>query len=235
MKAFRSISWKRWLLCLILLLLLAAGTVLTARLLWPEARPLTAEEAEAKFHIERAVSPVDYNQNGVDDYADILAGAKLDAQNHPRYSAAYYTGGYPPEDEGCCADLVWRALDHAGYSLKDLVDADIAAHPEDYPATDGKPDPNIDFRRVRNLKVYFEKYALSLTLDPTEIDQWQPGDIVTFENPGHIGIVSDLRNADGIPYLLHNAGQKNREEDALLRHHISGHFRFDAQKMGLVP
>jgi uncharacterized protein YijF (DUF1287 family) len=196
---------------------------------------LTPEQVKEKFGIERVVSPVDQNQNGIDDYMDFVIGARIDAENRPTYNGDYVVGGYPPDDQGVCTDLVWRAFKHAGYSLKDLVDADIAAHPEAYPATNGNPDPNIDFRRVRNLKVYFERNAVSLTLDPQKIEEWQPGDIVTFDHPGHIAIISDKRNRDGIPFILHNAGQPKREEDALLRYEISGHFRFDAQQMGLVP
>ena len=79
--------------------------------------------------------------------------------------------------------------------------------------------------------MYFTKYAESLTLDLNEIEQWQPGDIVTFDKPGHIGIVSDQRNQKGVPYLLHNAGQPNREEDALGRYRISGHFRFHGENI----
>lgn len=91
-----------------------------------------------------------------------------------------------------------------------------------------KPDPNIDFRRVPNLKVYFERNAITLTNNLDEIAEWQPGDIVTFETM-HIGIISDKRNKKGIPYLIHNAGQPYREEDVLeawnVWHPISGHFR----------
>ncbi len=228
----RRICWGRMILAVVILTLLLTGFIWASRWFgWFAPAPLSAKEAEEKFGIERVLSPVDYNQNGIDDYTDILLGARQDAQNRPKYSAAYYNGGYPPEGEGCCADLVWRAFQNAGYSLKDLVDQDIAAHPEDYPATNGQPDPNIDFRRVRNLKVYFTKYAESLTLDLNEIEQWQPGDIVTFDKPGHIGIVSDQRNQKGVPYLLHNAGQPNREEDALGRYRISGHFRFHGENI----
>ena len=47
-----------------------------------------------------------------------------------------------------------------------------------------------------------------------------------------IGIVSDKRNKNGIPYLIHNSGQLKREEDALLScGEISGHFRFNGQKL----
>ena len=51
-----------------------------------------------------------------------------------------------------------------------------------YPRVNGSPDRNIDFRRVLNLIVYFERKAVSLTLNPLEIAEWQPGDIVVYED-----------------------------------------------------
>lgn len=187
------------------------------------------------FGIERVKSSNDANGNGIDDYTDILLGARVDAQNKPMYKSAYYAGGYPPDNEGVCTDLVWRAFKHAGYSLKDMVDKDIAENVVLYPRVEGRPDKNIDFRRVKNLKVFFDRHAVSLTLDPLEIDQWQPGDIVIFGRAyTHIGIISDKRNKDGIPYLIHNAGQPNREEDVLLRYAeldtVAGHYRFVGKK-----
>ena len=35
-----------------------------------------------------AVSPVDFNGNGVDDYADLVLGARQDANTHPRSDGA---------------------------------------------------------------------------------------------------------------------------------------------------
>ncbi|MFY9114034.1 MAG: DUF1287 domain-containing protein [Dethiobacteria bacterium] len=184
------------------------------------------------FGIETVYSKTDYNRNGLDDYTDILRGAKKDAARKPRYRSHYYAGGYPPKDEGVCSDLIWRAFSNAGYSLKDMVDEDIKKNLSRYPRVDGIPDHNIDFRRVANLKVFFDYHARPQTLDPYAIEEWQPGDIVIFgENYNHIGIISDKRNVDGIPYLIHNAGQPVREEDALIRwykaHGITGHYRFD--------
>jgi len=181
----------------------------------------TAED----FGIAKAKSQYDHNKNGVDDYTDILLGARADAEKRPVYRSDYYQGGYPPDSEGVCTDVAWRAFKNAGYSLKDMVDKDIANNMAEYPRVNGNPDPNIDFRRVPNLKVYFERHALSLTLDPSKIDQWQPGDIVTY-GENHIAVVSDRRNKDGRPYIIHNLGQYNREEDALTSKVISGHFRF---------
>lgn len=174
-------------------------------------------------------SDKDYNNNGIDDYTDILLGAKEEAKKAPKYKNAYYAGGYPPEGEGVCTDVIWRAFKNAGYSLKDMVDGDIKNNVERYPRVEGRPDTNIDFRRVGNLKTFFERNSVNLTTDLSKIEEWQPGDIVTF-GIYHIGIISDKRNKRGIPYLIHNGGQPSREEDILEIYNnfekISGHFRF---------
>lgn len=120
--------------------------------------------------------------------------------------------------------MVAFALRDAGYDLRQLVSDDIAAHPTDYDVS--APDHNIDFRRVRNLLVYFHHTATALTTDVSQVDQWQGGDIVVFNE--HIGIVSDRRNADGVPYVIHHIGpwQRAYEEDILQkRTDIVAHFR----------
>ena len=180
------------------------------------------------FGIETLKSKTDYDNDGIDDYTDILQGAKIEAENKPTYKSAYYSGGYPPDNEGVCTDVIWRALKNAGYILKDMVDKDIKENTSKYPRVAGKPDSNIDFRRVPNLKVYFERNHIVLTTDLTKIEQWQPGDIVVFGST-HIGIISDKRNEKGIPYLIHNGGQPIREEDFLETYDkyepITGHYR----------
>lgn len=219
----------------IILLSLWTGLYFTNYLgLLPE-KHYTAED----FGIRTVTSSVDYNNNGVDDYTDIMIGARMDARNKPKYDGSYHAGGYPPKNIGVCTDVVWRAFKNAGYNLKEMVDEDIKNHTDLYPRVGGRPDPNIDFRRVPNLKLFFERYATSLTLDPSETEQWQPGDIVTYENK-HIAIISDRRNKNGTPYIIHNGGQTRREEDALASYslEISGHFRFDANKISegiLIP
>ena len=184
----------------------------------------TAED----FGIETVVSKTDYDNDGIDDYTDILQGAKIEAENKPKYKSTYYSGGYPPDNEGVCTDVIWRSLKNAGYNLKDMVDKDIKENTDKYSRVAGKPDPNIDFRRVPNLKVYFERNHIVLTNDLSKIEEWQPGDIVVFGSK-HIGIISDKRNAKGIPYLIHNGGQPIREEDFLETYDkyepISGHYR----------
>ena len=189
------------------------------------------------FGIETVKGSVDYNSNGIDDYTDILLGAREDARAMPVYDITYFKGGYPPDDIGVCTDVVWRAFKNAGYCLKDMVDNDIAANPERYPAAE-EPDPNIDFRRVRNLKVFFDAYAITLTTDINDNSQWQPGDIVIFEDMEHIGIISDRRNAKGQTFVIHNTDQLEREQDYLEIRQVTGHYRFDASKIDesvLVP
>ena len=189
----------------------------------------TAED----FNIVTVISDVDANHNGIDDYTDILLGARMDAEAHPTYDGRYWDTGYPPDDIGVCTDVIWRAFKNAGYNLRAMVDHDIAiSNDTDYHIL--YPDSNIDFRRVSNLQVFFSKYALNLTLDIHEIHEWQPGDIVVF-NGKHIGIISDKRNRDGEPYVIHNSGQPLREEDILRKRAekdpVSGHFRWDAENI----
>ena len=137
----------------------------------------------------------------------------------------YYANGYPDDEYGTCVDVIGFALKGAGYDLQNLVDQDVKEHPDLYQID--VIDRNIDFRRVKNLRIFFQNHAASLTTDPTDFAQWQGGDIVVFEN--HIGIVSDRRNKDGIPYVIHHGGsfQLTYEENILpKRTDITGHFRF---------
>ena len=188
---------------------------------------------EERLEVETIVSNTDYNENGIPDSVDFVNGARKEAVNKTRYIDKYYSGGYPPEDEGVCTDVIWRALYEAGYSLKDLVDEDIKRHTKDYRRVNGSPEPNIDFRRVPNLVAYLDKVASQLTLevipwDAENLKEWQGGDIVVFsEGFNHIGIVSDKRNKNGVPLLIHNSWGFAREENALLYSgEIVRHYRF---------
>ncbi len=184
----------------------------------------TAEQ----FGIETIKASVDFNGNGVDDYTDMVNGARRYVETSPTYNGDYVAGGYPPKGQGVCTDVIWVAFMEAGYCLKDMVDEDIAGNTELYTRVNGAPDPNIDFRRVSNLNVYFSRFAQELTLDTDDIAQWQPGDIVVYENL-HIALVSDKRNYKGEPYIIHNGGRFTcGEQDRLKSHKIIGHYRFDA-------
>ena len=177
------------------------------------------------FGIEVYHSSIDKDGDGIDDATDILQNVKTYLATSPQYKSAYYAGGWPTDEYGVCTDVVARGLLGAGYDLQLLVDEDRKAHPEAYQEGE-KPDPNIDFRRVRNLFPYFTRNAISLTLDPKEISEWQPGDIVVWN--GHIGVISEHRNKDGVALVYHHVspGQKNYEQDVLETYGtIIGHFR----------
>lgn len=176
------------------------------------------------FGIATYISAQDKDGDGVDDQTDILQNVRAYIATNPEYKSKYYAGGYPDDGYGVCTDVVAQGLLHAGYDLQQLVDEDIATHPDMYEVE--KADPNIDFRRVRNLLVYFKNHAISLTTDISQIDEWQGGDIIVFKK--HIGVVSDVRNRSGVPFIIHHANpyQKYYEEDILEnRQDIVGHFR----------
>ncbi|OPY57657.1 MAG: hypothetical protein A4E55_01503 [Pelotomaculum sp. PtaU1.Bin035] len=184
--------------------------------------------------VEKVVLDNDRDGDGIYDLDDIVQGARKDLEAKPTYKNAYYAGGYPPENEGVCTDVIWRALQNAGYDLKGMMDRDIQEHLSDYPRVEGAPEPNIDFRRVPNQEAFFKKYAEQLTIqikpwDAENLKQWQGGDIVVFGPPyDHVGVVSDKRRADGIPLLIHNAGPFTKEDNRLLTwpSPLAYHFRF---------
>ncbi|MGD8401324.1 MAG: DUF1287 domain-containing protein [Bacillota bacterium] len=194
-------------------------------------------DPECNLPIPRIYVNHDEDSDGIWDADDLVAGARRDAARRPRYKDAYYRGGYPPDNEGVCTDVIWRAFREAGYNLKAMVDRDIQANRREYPRVD-RPDPNIDFRRVLNLHVFMRRHARALTcrLIPNNIanlQEWQGGDIVIFGSPyNHIAIVSDRRRQDGVPLIIHNRSPYTMEEDALLYWHhqvspIIGHYRWE--------
>ena len=178
------------------------------------------------FGIENYISSVDKDNDGIDDQTDILQNVKKYIDTKPKYKSKYYGTGYPDDEYGVCTDVVAFGLKDAGYDLMELVNEDIIKNREDYNID--IINKNIDFRRVKNLNVYFKNNHISLTTDISKIEEWQSGDIIVFEN--HIGIISDKRNKNGTPFLIHHANpfQINYEEDVLELYeegYIIGHYR----------
>lgn len=180
------------------------------------------------------VSPQDQNINRIPDSIDIVNGAREEVVRGTVYDGSYYQG-YPPEGRGACTDVIWRALAAAGYDLKKMVDDDIKRAPGEYRTTGVHPDPNIDFRRVSNLRVFFARHGDELTtrIIPGDVDnllEWQAGDIVVFGGQlEHIGIISDRRGRDGVPLMIHNSGPIANEDNYYLTNWptpIIHHFRF---------
>lgn len=100
-----------------------------------------------------------------------------------------------------------------------------------YPRYRGEtaPDPNIDHRRVPNQRAFFATYGRILTTNNDYPNDWQPGDIVEWKLPSgldHTGILTDKRDADGFPYVVHNIGAGPQEEDVLRSWRVTAHFRY---------
>lgn len=180
--------------------------------------------SDADFDITTFKSTNDQDNDGIDNQTDILISVKEYIATKPKYQSKYYATGYPDDEYGVCTDVVAFGLLGAGYDIMQLLHEDVRANPDDYDIE--IIDKNIDFRRVNNLKTYLDRHATRLTTDPNQIQEWQAGDIVVFNN--HIGIVSDARNRHGVPFVIHHYSplQRYYEEDILeTRHDIIGHYR----------
>lgn len=186
-----------------------------------------------KVDVPDESSKVDKNENGTADPIDIVNSARKEAKQKTIYIDAYYTGGYPPEGEGVCTDVIWRGFKGINVSIKDLIDKDIEENMAEYKGVLGKQDSNIDFRRVVNQDVFFKRNCILLTTEFKENDinnlkEWQPGDIIVFiEGYEHIGIISDKRDEEGIPYVIHNSHPSASEVKLSWFHNpIHGHYRW---------
>ena len=97
----------------------------------------------------------------------IVAGAR--AQIGTIYDSSYVNIGYPggnvSSDRGACADVIVRALRHAGFDLQRLIHEDMAANFDAYPILGGltQSDSNIDHRRVLIQMRFMERHALRFT------------------------------------------------------------------------
>ena len=148
----------------------------------------------------------------------------------PSYVGLSYPGGDVPLEKGVCTDVVIRALRGAvNLDLQKLVHEDMKVEFSAYPNIWGlkKPDPNIDHRRVPNLKTYFNRRGFSLPVT-RRADDYLAGDLVTCtvgRNLAHIMVVSDKKTSDGVPFVIHNIGSGTKEEDRLFEFPITGHYR----------
>ena len=182
--------------------------------------------ANKDFGIEDYISKTDKDGDGIDDQTDILENVRKYIATKPKYKSKYYNTGYPNDEYGVCTDVVANGLKGAGYNLMELVNEDVIKHKEEDNIEIA--DKNIDFRRVKNLYIYFKNNSISLTTDLSKIEEWQGGDIIVFKD--HIGVISDKRNKNGVPFLIHHANpmQVDYEEDVLELYgqdYIVGHYR----------
>ena len=230
----RRLMIRRALILLLLLILGGAGALILRHRSpaspedpTPSGSPTGGADGQTSAYTQ-LFSPLDADGDGVDDYHDILQGARDYIATEPVYNGyGYYEGGYPDDGTGVCTDVIWSAFRAAGYELKDLLDADIQAHPEWYGDIEW-PEPDIDFRRVGNLDDFFARHAVVLTCSFADPSQWQGGDIVVFGDREHIAICSDRRRADGLPWIIHHGSLEEGpvEVDAIFRHPVTAHYRW---------
>ena len=209
--------WKKIIYFVFVLLFLVMITLILYMFNVIPHRQFTNED----FGIETYKSFVDKDGDGIDDQKDFLQSVRNYIATKPKYKSKYYRTGYPDDGFGVCTDVIAFGLRGAGYDLMELVNADIRANKKMYQLD--VVDKNIDFRRVNNLRIFFEHNAKSLTTDLTDIKEWQGGDIIVFKT--HIGVVSDKRNWRGIPFIIHNGGFHFEEDILEYRTDIVGHFR----------
>lgn len=165
----------------------------------------------------------------------IVLGARQEVSRSTIYDASYlqlaYPGGDVPLGRGACTDVVIRAMRNAGVDLQVLIHEDMTRSFAEYPQLWGlrKPDRSIDHRRVPNLVYFFKRYGKTLTNRVVgSLDEWQWGDVVIWRFSNgllHCGVISDRKNGEGIPLVIHNCDVA-REQDILTYWEIIGHYRY---------
>lgn len=149
----------------------------------------------------------------------------------PSYFKIPYPNGDVPANKGVCTDVVIRAYRILHIDLQQLVHEDMKANFKLYPKNWGlaQPDKNIDHRRVPNLMVFFKRHGKVKPITKNAAD-YAPGDIVCWHLGNgitHIGIVSNIKSADGKRYqIVHNIGAGQVLEDCLLLFNIIGHYSY---------
>lgn len=169
---------------------------------------------------------------------DTLAAAALAHSREPvTFDGAYYQISYPggdiPPGKGNAADVIVRAYRRTGIDLQKEVHEDMKSDFRLYPQLWGAlgPDPNIDHRRVANLRRFFERKGTTIeaSRDPQD---YQPGDIVVWslaDAEPHIGIVvpgPGRRAAER--WVVHHKDGDLRWEDVLFDFRIEARFRYPA-------
>ena len=190
----------------------------------------------------------DKDEDGINDQKDIMQGAKKQLENPAKTinleegELNYFSGGDPPENLASTEDIIARAFFEAGFSLKDLVYEDIKDNFDKYPIKEiwnrSFCDPDIDYRRIQNLEIFFKRNAKVLDIlfnasDEQNLNSWLPGDVVFFDMDrngysDNVGIISDNTTRDGISKVIYNYIDPGYtvEKDILKEKIITGHYRF---------
>ena len=165
---------------------------------------------------------------------DFVEAARTQIGKTVLYDSSYRVIDYPngdlPIDRGVCTDVIIRAMRSTfNLDLQKLVHEDMKKNFTKYPQEWGlkHPDTNIDHRRVPNLQTFFKRRGWSLDISD-KAEDFSPGDIVTCivpPNLPHVIIVSDKKNGEEIPFVIHNIGAGVQEEDRLFEFEHTGLYR----------
>lgn len=190
-----------------------------------------------KLAVKAPVSVSDIERQRFSFSSD-LVDAALDRLKHKvkydgRYIPIAYPGGDVPKGIGVCTDVIIRSYRKLGIDLQEKVHRDMLNNFSQYPNLAkwgrSRPDPNIDHRRVLNLKVFFQRHGAALPIS-SDSNDYLPGDLVTWDmRPGmpHIGIVTHQVSRDKTrPLIVHNIGKGPKLEDILFKLKITGHYRY---------
>lgn len=163
----------------------------------------------------------------------IVARAREEVAAGVVYDRAYVSRGIgrPDRERGACTDLVVRALAAGGIDLQSAIFNDALRTPSAY-ANIALVDGRIDHRRAPNQHVWLSRHARKLPTSLRSIATFAAGDVVVWTygtcpecKADHVGIVSDRLGKRGYPLILHNAGPRATEEDALDAWPLVGHYR----------
>lgn len=157
-----------------------------------------------------------------------------------RYIPISYPNGDVPANVGVCTDTVIRSYRKLGIDLQRLVHEDMSRNFYSYPNLPkwglNHPDPNIDHRRVHNLKAFFQRHGASVPVTGNPVD-YRPGDLVTWSLGGdqeHIGIVVNRKSTTDPRrnLVVHNIAEGEKMEDVLFAMPITGHYRYFPRNSG---
>ena len=175
----------------------------------------------------------------------VLACAQSQVALGVKVTRGYHSIEYPwgdiPKRLGTSPDLAIRCLRDLGLDLQQLIHVDRIRYPSRYPLhlwASRRPDKSIDHRRLANIYTFLRKFAKpmnELTDSAKKLAKFQPGDLVFWlgqkggEYPSLFGIVSDRRDAQGVPRIITIIRQESWMSDthSLGDWQVMGHFRID--------
>jgi len=184
------------------------------------------------------LSILSYSQNS---FSQKLSDAAIElTKQKVEYDPSYFVISYPngdiPFNKGICTDVIIRAYRKVGIDLQKEVHEDMKANFRRYTKfwRHKKLDTNMDHRKVENLMVFFDRYAIKGPLTDN-VHDFMPGDIVCWDlgkGGMHIGIVVNIKQPNTDRYLVvHNIGGGQVLADCLFAFKIIGHYQYEKKSM----